>query len=92
MVSKTKLKWKDITSHGRDSIRECVPRILEANCGPMRVIVTRHIDYDPKDWLLRFGLNDRVLKGDLTVEAALLEAEKQLTTYFKRALAALAGR
>ncbi len=81
MASKAKLKWKDISSGEPGSTYETL-------CGSMRVVVTRHIDYGPKAWLLRLGFNGREL-GDLTAEAAQVEAEKYLTTFAKQMLAAL---
>lgn len=48
------LNWKDTTSYARGDKRE--PRTWRALAGPIAIVVTRHINYSPDQWLVSCDL------------------------------------
>jgi hypothetical protein len=64
--------WKDVSSYSRgDREKGVPPSSFELAVGKLRLVVTRHIHYDPTDWVLRMeGIFETTLKGDRTAEFA----------------------
>ena len=44
--------WKNITSYSQ-SDKDRTPRTWEAAFGKTRIVVTRHIDYEKDQWIMR---------------------------------------
>lgn len=64
--------WKDVSSYSRgDREKGVLPSSFELQVGKLRLVVTRHIHYDPTDWVLRMeGLFETTLTGNRTAEFA----------------------
>lgn len=80
-----KLKWVDETSYSRGDV-ERIPQTWAASCGSMRVVVTRHLHYEPTDWRIDFGATSFLAKGNISADEAKAKAEGHLVTYAKRIL------
>lgn len=44
------LTWKDVSSYSRGEAH--VPKTWKAQAGKLSLVVTRHIHYEPDDWLI----------------------------------------
>lgn len=44
--------WKNVTSYSQGD-KERKPRTWEARFGALRIVVTRHMDYEKDQWVLR---------------------------------------
>lgn len=83
-------RWDDATPYSQgDKIR--TPRTWELTAHPLRVVVTRHVDYPPDVWLVRLYPLHREwsLPPGLTAEQAQAQAITLATTVLKDALSAL---
>ncbi len=82
--------WKDISSYSQRDTSPRAPRTFELNLGGLRLCVTRHIHFEPTEWVLTCApwFSNQVV-GTGTAEeaqaAALAAVRKKLT----EALAAL---
>jgi hypothetical protein len=80
--------WKDATSYSRGERDEKIaPRTYEMSVGKLRLVVTRHIHYDPTDWVLRMeGVFETTLRGDKTAEFAMHNCMMLARDYLRKAL------
>jgi hypothetical protein len=46
------IKFKDTSSYSQGTVKR-VPKTFEAYVGCIKLVVTRHIDYEPEDWVIR---------------------------------------
>ena len=63
--------WNDITSYSRNN-KERVPQTWELKRDSLRIRVSRHINYEPDQWLLscrEFGIDNHLLKSKNIEEA-----------------------
>ena len=76
---KPKMHWKDISSHSKSS-KDRTPKTWQTSIAGIRLVITRHRDYDPDDWIVRSHpeLLDSELLESKDVDAAKAEAESRL--------------
>ena len=87
-----KSEWRDVTGTyggGRYFKREEIePRSWDIAVDDFRLVVTRHIDYDPEDWVITCPLFRRVLRG-YSADKAKAKALSILRLKLNRLLEAL---
>lgn len=68
--------WKDVSSYSQSEIRsERQVKSVELRIGKVRLVVTRHIHYNPTDWVASFGdIYNQIVVGTGTLEDAKTEA------------------
>jgi len=49
------VRWRDVTSWSRSDTDRSCPRTWEIKVGFLTVVVTRHIDLGPNEWMIRFS-------------------------------------
>lgn len=68
-------EWKDTTSYGRGGPKPGEePSAWQITLGTMRVVVTRHINHDPADWIMRC---DEIGLGLFPLASRDIEAAKR---------------
>jgi len=76
-----KYQWKDITSYSQGDTNR-TPGSWEMSVGSLRIVVTRHIDHDPTDWLLDFSDRRLIWLKNKDIDKAKVEALKFVYDHF----------
>jgi hypothetical protein len=80
------VKWEDVTSWSRrdDEKARKTPLTWQADVGPLRLVVTRHMHLAPTDWLIRCdGLN---INSDIGGNVSAAAAQAKLVALVERQL------
>lgn len=87
-MSETRLLWRDVTKYRRDDQKR-EPQTFEAQAGPLRLVITRHIHHEPTDWVIHVGDERRVLSGNVSAMEARLYCETRAHEMARGVLKAL---
>jgi len=83
--------WKDVSSYSRgDREKGIPPSSYELEVGNLKLVVTRHVHYDPTDWVLRMeGVFEKTLTGNITAGFAKANCLMLARRYLREAMDAV---
>jgi hypothetical protein len=78
--------WKNVTSYSQGD-KERKPRTWEARFGGLRIVVTRHMDYEKDQWVLRcHDLHLERLLASKDVKEAACQARAMVQAHLEQLL------